>query len=75
MGPKRLWVQRDYGSKEIMGTKRLWVQRDYGYKEIMGPKRLWVQRDYGKLFTVTRVIDKIKEREQKKRKKSDHSSL
>ena len=40
MGPKKVWVQKSFGSKKVLGPKKFWVQK------ILGPKKLWVQKNF-----------------------------
>ena len=45
------WVQKYFGSKEILGPKQFWVQKNFGSKTILGPKQFWVP-----IFWVQKIL-------------------
>ena len=51
MGPKKILVQKNFGSKNF-GSKKFWVEKNLGpnkfwVQKILGLKKIWVQKKFG----------------------------
>ena len=62
MGPKKFWVQKNFGTKEIFGPKKIWGpkkilgENNLNSKEILGPNKFWVQNNLCKKFRISKKM-------------------